>query len=182
MVQNGCKIWSFLPVFSIFCFFSPDLWMEYRIFISIVDISANLENIDIDIDKAIPKISISMSIRLFWKISISISISIGLFWKISISISIGHNHSVSVFCLRSLVHLLGCQINWILCWEIFFVYLERPPPIKKNISWIFQHGQSVTPCWKIHKMRRKKQFCGLCKRTMNFLIFLKNSACVKVLN
>ena len=37
--------------------------MEYRIFISIVDISANLENIDID--KAILKILIS--IRLFWK-------------------------------------------------------------------------------------------------------------------
>ena len=30
--------------------FSPDLWMKYQIFISIVDISANLENIDIDID------------------------------------------------------------------------------------------------------------------------------------
>ena len=58
--------------------FSPDLWMEYRIFISIVDISANLENIAIDIDKAILKISIS--IRRFWKISISIRI----FWKISI--------------------------------------------------------------------------------------------------
>ena len=33
--------------------FSPDLWMEYQIFISIVDISANLENVDID--KAILK-------------------------------------------------------------------------------------------------------------------------------
>jgi len=66
--------------------------MEYRIFISIVDISANLENIDIDINKAILKISISISIRLFWKISIlielfwKISISIRRFWKISISI------------------------------------------------------------------------------------------------
>ena len=28
--------------------FSPDLWMKYRISISIVDISVNLENIDID--------------------------------------------------------------------------------------------------------------------------------------
>ena len=73
----------FSAYFGVFC---PDLWMKYRIFISIVDISANLENIDIDIDidNAILKISISISIRLFWKISISI----GLFWNISISISI----------------------------------------------------------------------------------------------
>ena len=71
----------FSAYFGVFC---PDLWMKYRIFISIVDISANLENIDIDINNAILKISI----RLFWKISISISKSIGLFWNISISISI----------------------------------------------------------------------------------------------
>ena len=62
--------------------------MKYRIFISIVDISANFKNIDIDIDKAILKILISISIRLFWNILISISISIGLCWNISISISI----------------------------------------------------------------------------------------------
>ena len=76
MDQNGCKIWSFLPVFSqfsplfeiivqktiifacfqpILIFFPPDLSMKYRIFISIVDISANLKNIDIDIDKEILK-------------------------------------------------------------------------------------------------------------------------------
>ena len=69
----------FSDYFGVFC---PDLWMKYRIFISIVDISTNLENIDID--NAILKISIS--IRLFWKISILISISIGLFRNISISI------------------------------------------------------------------------------------------------
>ena len=80
--DNFCLFSAYLGVFC------PDLWMKYRIFISIVDISANLENIDID--NAILKISIaiSISIRLFWKISISISISIGLFWNISISISI----------------------------------------------------------------------------------------------
>ena len=71
MDQNGCKIWSCLPVFSLFsplfeiivhnqiifvCFqpiliFSPhDLTMKYWIFISIVDILANLKNIDIEID------------------------------------------------------------------------------------------------------------------------------------
>jgi len=64
--------------------------MEYRIFISIVDISANFENIDIDIDKAILKISI----RLFWKILISISI--GLFWIISISIRRFWKISISI--------------------------------------------------------------------------------------
>ena len=86
--DNFCLFSAYLGVFC------PDLWMKYRIFISIVDISANLENIDIDIDidNAILKISISISIRLFWKISISIglfwniSISIRRFWKISISI------------------------------------------------------------------------------------------------
>ena len=76
--DNFCLFSAYLGVFG------PDLWMKYRIFISIVDISANLENIDID--NAILKISISISIRLFWKISISISV--GLFWNISISISI----------------------------------------------------------------------------------------------
>ena len=35
----------FSAYFGVFC---PDLWMKYRIFILIVDISANLENIDID--------------------------------------------------------------------------------------------------------------------------------------
>ena len=38
----------FSAYFGVFC---PDLWMKYRIFLSIVDISANLENIDIDINK-----------------------------------------------------------------------------------------------------------------------------------
>ena len=70
--DNFCLFSAYLGVFC------PDLWMKYRIFISIVDISANLENIDIDIDidNAILKISISISIsiRLFWNISIAISI------------------------------------------------------------------------------------------------------------
>ena len=75
----GAKSDHFCLFSAYFGVFPPDLWMEYRIFISIVDISANLENIDID--KAILKILIliSISIRLFWKILISISISIGLF-------------------------------------------------------------------------------------------------------
>ena len=42
--DNFCLFSAYLGVFC------PDLWMKYRIFISIVDISANLENIDIDID------------------------------------------------------------------------------------------------------------------------------------
>ena len=86
----GAKSDNFCLFSAYFGVFRPDLWMKYLIFISIVNISANLENIniDIDIDKAILKILISISIMLFWKISISISISIGLFWKISILISI----------------------------------------------------------------------------------------------
>ena len=59
MVQNLI----FCLFSAYFCVFPPDLLMEYRIFISIVNISANLENIDIDkailknsdIDKAILK-------------------------------------------------------------------------------------------------------------------------------
>ena len=86
----GAKSDHFCLFSAYFGVFSPDLWMEYRIFISIVDISANLENIDID--KAILKISISISIRLFWKISISI----GLFWKISISIRRFQKISISI--------------------------------------------------------------------------------------
>ena len=94
----GAKSDNFCLFSAYFGVFSPVLWMEYRIFISIVDISANLENIDIDIDKAILKISIS--IRLFWKISISILISIGLFWKISISISIRRFWKISISIRR----------------------------------------------------------------------------------
>ena len=55
----GAKSDHFCMFSAYFGVFSPDLWMEYRIFISIVDISANLENID----KAILKISISISIK-----------------------------------------------------------------------------------------------------------------------
>ena len=86
----GAKSGHFCLFSYYFGVFPPDLWMKYRIFILIVDISANLENIDSDIDKVILKIliSISISIRLFWKISISISISIRQFWKILISVSI----------------------------------------------------------------------------------------------
>ena len=82
----GAKSDNFCLFSAYFCVFSPNLWMKYRIFISIVDISANLENIDIDIDNAILKVSIS--IRLFWKILILISILIRLLWNILISISI----------------------------------------------------------------------------------------------
>ena len=96
--DNFCLFSAYVGVFP------PDLWMKYRIFILIVDISANLENIDSDIDKVILKISISISIsiRLFWKISISISIglfwkiSIRRFWKISISIRIFRKISISI--------------------------------------------------------------------------------------
>ena len=46
----GAKSDNFCLFSAYFGVFSPDLLMEYRIFISIVDISANLKNIDINID------------------------------------------------------------------------------------------------------------------------------------
>ena len=49
-MQNPIIFACFQPILT---FFPPDLSMKYRIFISIVDISANLKNIDIDIDKEI---------------------------------------------------------------------------------------------------------------------------------
>ena len=45
IVQNPIIFSCFQPILT---FFPPDLSMKYRIFISIVDISANLKNIDID--------------------------------------------------------------------------------------------------------------------------------------
>ena len=51
----GAKSDHFCPFSAYLGVFSPVLLMEYRIFISIVDISANFKNIgiDIDIDKEI---------------------------------------------------------------------------------------------------------------------------------
>ena len=46
-MQNPIIFACFQPILT---FLPPDLSMKYRIFISIVDISANLTNIDIDID------------------------------------------------------------------------------------------------------------------------------------
>ena len=46
-MQNPIIFACFQPILT---FFPPDLLMKYRIFISTVDISANLKNIDIDID------------------------------------------------------------------------------------------------------------------------------------
>ena len=117
MVQNGCKIWSFLLVFSLFGVFPPVLWLEYWIFISIVDISANLENIDIDIDIDRAILKISISIRLFWKISISI----GLFWKISISISILIRRfwkiSISIWRFQKISISIKYRIDWNLAYQ-----------------------------------------------------------------
>merc|ERR1719216_551873 len=49
----GAKSDHFCPLSAYLGVFSPVLLMECRIFISIVDISANLKNIDIDIDREI---------------------------------------------------------------------------------------------------------------------------------
>ena len=51
----GAKSDNFCPFSAYFGVLPPDLLMEYQIFISIVDISASLKNINIDIDKAILK-------------------------------------------------------------------------------------------------------------------------------
>ena len=53
--KMGAKSDHFCPFSAYLGVFSPVLLMEYRIFISIVDISANFKNIgiDIDIDKEI---------------------------------------------------------------------------------------------------------------------------------
>ena len=88
--DNLCLFSAYFGVFP------PDMWRKYQIFISIVDISANLENIDIDKATGKISISISISIGLFWNISISISISIRSFWKISISIRRFRKISISI--------------------------------------------------------------------------------------
>ena len=49
----GTNFDNFCLFSAYFCVFSSDLLIKYRKFISIVDISANLRNIDIDIDKEI---------------------------------------------------------------------------------------------------------------------------------
>merc|ERR1712061_739419 len=48
--KMGAKSDHFCPFSAYLGVFSPVLLMEYRIFISIVDISANFNNIGIDID------------------------------------------------------------------------------------------------------------------------------------
>ena len=48
-MQNPIIFACFQPILT---FFPPDLLMKYRIFISTVDISENLKNIDIDIDNS----------------------------------------------------------------------------------------------------------------------------------
>ena len=63
----GAKSDNFCLFSAYFGVFSSDLWMKYQRFVSIVDISAN-----IDIDKEFRKVSISISIRRFQKISIAI--------------------------------------------------------------------------------------------------------------
>ena len=81
--DNFCLFSAYLGVFC------PDLWMKYRIFISIVDISANLENIDIDIDidkdnlKNID-IDIDIDMAILENIDIDIDIDKGILQNIDI--------------------------------------------------------------------------------------------------
>ena len=79
----GAKSDNFCLFSAYFGVFSPDLWMKYRIFISIVDISANFENIDIDIDKAIPE-NINIAIDIDKENLENIDIDEGILQSISI--------------------------------------------------------------------------------------------------
>ena len=77
----GAKSDHFCLFSAYFGVFSPALWMEYRIFISIVDISANFKNIgiDIDIDKEIlENIDIDIDINIDKDILENIDIDINI--------------------------------------------------------------------------------------------------------
>ena len=86
-MQNLIIFACFQPILV---FFPPDLWMKYGIFISIVNISANLENIDIDkghsknidIDKEILEILNRLEFGISNRANMLIfSILSGLFYK-----------------------------------------------------------------------------------------------------
>ena len=83
----GAKSDHFCLFSAYFGVFSPDLWMEYRIFISIVDISANLENIDID-KEILENIDIDIDIDIDKTILENIDIDRAVLENIDIDIDI----------------------------------------------------------------------------------------------
>ena len=91
--KMGAKSDHFCPFSAYLGVFSPVLLMEYRIFISIVDISANLKNIgiDIDIDKEILEnidIDIDIDKDILENIDIDINIDKEILENIDIDIDI----------------------------------------------------------------------------------------------
>ena len=87
--DNFCLFSAYLGVFC------PDLWMKYRIFISIVDISANLKNIDID--KAIlENIDIDIDRAVLEYIDIDIDIDKEFLENIDIDIDIDKEISENI--------------------------------------------------------------------------------------
>ena len=138
----GAKSDNFCLFSAYFGVFSPDLLMEYGIFILTVDISAILKNIDIDIDmdrailkkliwiKGFGKILILK--RLLWKILILIR----RFWKISISIKywIGENLAYQIR-LHSMEPLAIASITFI--WNNKQPYTQEYFQTKPSFSWFF---------------------------------------------
>ena len=138
----GSKSDNFCLFSAYFGVFSPDLLMEYGIFILTVDISAILKNIDIDIDmdrailkkliwiKGFGKILILK--RLLWKILILIR----RFWKISISIKywIGENLAYQIR-LHSMEPLAIASITFI--WNNKQPYTQEYFQTKPSFSWFF---------------------------------------------
>ena len=47
------------------------------------------------------------------------------------------------------------MMKWILLGNFLCLLRKTTPPQKKIILWIFQHGKSFTPCWKIHETRKQ---------------------------
>ena len=85
-MQNPIIFACFQPILT---FFPPDLSMKYRILISIVDISANLKNIDIDIDKeSLENIDIDIDIDKAIQKNIDIDIDIDKEILVNIDIDI----------------------------------------------------------------------------------------------
>merc|ERR1711874_770780 len=87
--KMGAKSDHFCPFSAYLGVFSPVLLLEYRIFISIVDISANLKNIgiDIDIDKEILE-NIDIDKDILENIDIDIDIDKEILENIDIDIDI----------------------------------------------------------------------------------------------
>ena len=127
-MQNPIIFACFQPILT---FFPPDLLMKYRIFISIVDISANLENINIDkailknIDRAVLEninIDIDIDKEILENIDIDKEISENInIDKISNRLEFGISNratSTCAVCTSSLLVLSSSVLCWV--WNLIF--------------------------------------------------------------